>query len=79
MSFQRRAKKRLIGFQIADSTGKNIQGDASDPLDLASFEVIAPVPGLLRAVAEIAAPGYLLMPIYEGDIQEAVVLHALRT
>jgi hypothetical protein len=26
-----------------------------------------------------AAPGYLLMPIYDGDIQEAVVLHALRT
>lgn len=63
--------RKLLGFQLADERGANIQGDDDDPCDMASYEVMAPA----VATAVIAKhPGYLLMPIYEGDFEAPVLL-----
>ncbi|WP_262298186.1 hypothetical protein [Microvirga sesbaniae] len=62
--------RRMLGFQLADPSGHNIQGDDEDPLNLTSFQIMTPA----YAVAAIAKLGgdsrYLLMPIFEGDIEE---------
>jgi hypothetical protein len=64
-------RKTLIGFQLADRTGVNIAGDDSDPSHFHSFEVIHPEDA---ATAASRWPGHLLMPIYEGDIEEPVIV-----
>lgn len=59
--------KQLLGFQLADARGANIQGDDDDPTGLASFEIM----DVALAHSVIATlPGYLLMPIFSGDIEE---------
>jgi hypothetical protein len=61
---------KLLGFQLADRSGHNIQGDDEDPLNLMSFQIMTPA----YAVAALGKLGgdtrYLLMPIFEGDIEE---------
>ncbi|MPR11131.1 hypothetical protein [Microvirga tunisiensis] len=64
----------LLGFQLADAAGVNIQGDDTDPLDLRSFEVMSPAYAV-DAIAELAGgQRYLLMPVFEGDVEEPTVL-----
>lgn len=63
--------RRLIGFQFADAEGRNVAGKPDDPFGGASFEVMAPA----LAVAEAAkAPGHLLVPVFEGDVEHATVV-----
>ena len=63
--------KQLLGFQLANSKGENIQGDPEDPTGLASFEVMDP----MLALSVIAKhPGFLLMPIFQGDIEEPQIV-----
>lgn len=69
--------KKLLGFQLADLTGKNIQGDDNDPSNLPSFDIMSPE----RATEVMAQLGcredsrakYLLMPIFEGCIEEPTI------
>lgn len=60
--------RRLLGYQMANSRGDNIQGDDNDPSGLPSFYVMN---GREAAAVLSTVPGeeYLLMPIYEGDIE----------
>lgn len=65
----------LLGYQIADSSGRNIQGDDGCPGDHRSFEILT----LARAqqiMAELPAGGrgYLLQPIYRGTIECATIV-----
>ena len=64
---------KLLGFQIADHMGENIQGDDNDPSGLPSFHIL----NSTEAWAIIAAHGksrsLLLQPIFEGDIEEPVL------
>jgi hypothetical protein len=63
--------KRLLGFQLADKSGANIQGDPGDPTDFTSWQIM----DTALAVFVIARnPGFLLMPIYDGDIEKPEVL-----
>ena len=63
--------KKLLGFQLADKYGRNIQGDHDDPTSLASFEVMDM--GLAFFIIG-RHPSYLLMPIFEGDIEKPSVV-----
>lgn len=59
----------LLGFQIADRNGVNIQGDEGDPSGQPSYHIMNAV----EASAVLAGnpdAGLLLMPIFEGDIEE---------
>lgn len=59
--------RKLLGFQIADRTGTNIQGDDGDPSGHPSFRILSADEA--QAVLE-EHEGFLLMPIYEGDVEE---------
>ncbi|MBD2745705.1 hypothetical protein IC232_03250 [Microvirga sp. BT688] len=61
---------KLLGFQLADRSGVNIQGDEDDPLNLTSFQIMTPAYaiGALEKLGDAAR--YLLMPIFEGDVEE---------
>lgn len=58
---------QLLGFQICDENGDNIQGDDHDPSGLCSFEVMTPA---LAAYKMADLPNYRLQPIYDSDIEE---------
>lgn len=64
---------RLIGYQLADENGANIQGDGTCPVDFASYEVLtlAAAGAVMAKLAEMGLEGkYLLQPIHEGDVEE---------
>lgn len=61
----------LLGYQVADEAGNNIQGDHNDPSGLASFEIMPPNLAL-NTIEHM--PGFTLYPIFEGDIEEPVLL-----
>lgn len=69
-----RTPKKFLGFQLADRNGNNIQGDDADPTGLASFEIMTPT--VAGRVVEVFH-GFLLMPIYEGDIEEPKIVATL--
>lgn len=59
---------RLLGYQIADQFGENIQGDEGDPSGEPSYRVLS----MEEANAIMEDPAnrdLLLMPIREGDIE----------
>ena len=65
---------QLLGFQLADPNGVNIQGDDDDPLNLLSFQIMSP-DNAAKAMAQLdPSARYLLMPIYAGDIEEPRIL-----
>ena len=69
-----KAKTQLLGFQLADPSGCNIQGDDDDPLGLMSFQIMSPAYAA-KAIERLGdSPRYLLMPIYEGDVEDPRVL-----
>lgn len=58
----------LLGYQIADRTGSNIQGEEGDPSGEASYRILS----LAEAHEIMRDPDnrhLLLQPIYEGDIE----------
>jgi len=64
---------KLIGYQIANVSGENIQGDGVCPVDFASFEVLAPdaANAVMAKLAAMDLDGdYLLQPIVEGDVED---------
>lgn len=64
---------KLIGYQIANEKGENIQGDGVCPVDFASFEVLnlAAAHQVMNKLSEMNLDGkYLLQPIVEGDVEE---------
>ena len=64
---------KLIGYQLADENGNNIQGDGTCPVDFASFEVLtlAAAGAVMAKLAEMDLEGkYLLQPILEDDIED---------
>lgn len=66
-----RQGKPLLGFQIADATGANIQGLDADPTGLASFEIMPPK----LALSVIAGhPELKLQAIFDGDIEDHVMI-----
>lgn len=67
-------KAKLLGFQLTDPSGCNIQGDDDDPLGLMSFQIMSPAYAA-KAIEKLGdSPRYLLMPIYEGDVEDPHVL-----
>lgn len=62
------SRRVLVGYQIANAQGENIQGDDGDPSGYASYEILSE--RAARAVLEKTDGNYLLCPIYEGDIEE---------
>lgn len=60
--------RKLLGYQIADQFGENIQGEENDPSGFPSFHVMSAEEA--NAVLEKHDQNLLLMPIYEGDIEE---------
>lgn len=65
--------RKVVGYQICDSSGKNIQGDAKlDPTSRPAYAVFAPQRMLRIAVNY---PGYLWQPIFDGQIENVVVLN----
>jgi hypothetical protein len=66
--------KRLLGYQIADLFGENIQGDDNDPTDFASFEVMSEATASVTMQSLGPNSGYLLMPIFEGDVEEPTIV-----
>lgn len=66
---------RLIGFQITDTNGVLLTGEENDPTNMTTFEVLSPL-AAIEAVRELATTGrFLLMPIYENDIENPEVIH----
>lgn len=58
--------KKFLGFQFTDRVGNNIAGDNNDPAKGPSYLILRP-----NLAFKLAAenPGFLLMPIFEGDIE----------
>lgn len=72
--------RKLIGYQIANQHGDNIQGDGSCPVDFASFEVLTPecAHQVMTKLAELDLDhAYLLQPIAEGDVEEYEMIENL--
>ena len=72
--------RNLLGYQIADASGRNIQGDDDCPGGHASYEILS----LTRAQQILAGlpeggRGYLLQPIYRGTIEGATFVDAEST
>ena len=68
---------KLLGYQIADENGVNIQGDDDCPADYASFEILSPQVALtvMEDIMSTDLVGrYLLMPILEGEIEEYTLI-----
>lgn len=66
------AKPPLLGFQITDASGKNIQGDDNDPSGYASFHILNEFEAT-EVMSEFGHEYSLkLQPIFEGDIEEPV-------
>ena len=64
---------KLIGYQLANANGENIQGDGICPVDFASFEVLTPVAAntVMVKLAEMELDSkFLLQPIFEDDVEE---------
>ena len=61
--------RKLLGYQIADHMGENIQGDEGDPSGHPSFYVMS-AEEAWKVLEEHPEGNLLLMPIYEGDIEE---------
>jgi len=59
--------RRLIGFQFANHAGANVAGDPDDPAQAPSYAVI-PVAHMAAWAAH--APNFLLMPIFDGDVEQ---------
>lgn len=71
---------KLIGYQIADANGDNIQGDGACPIDFASFEVLSPecAHQVMTKLTEMNLDhAYLLQPIAEGDVEEYSLIEEL--
>lgn len=62
-------KRKLLGFQIADHMGENIQGEEGDPSGHPSFYVMS-AQEAAGVVEENPNHNLLLMPIFEGDIED---------
>jgi len=62
-------KPKLLGFQIANSRGENVQGDDEDPSGHPSHHVMDAAEAQ-RVLEEHPGWRLLLQPIYEGDIEE---------
>lgn len=64
--------RRVVGYQICDSNGRNLQGvQHLDPTNRPSYVVFSPQ-RMLRIAVNF--PGYLWQPIFEGQIPNVVVL-----
>jgi len=59
--------RKLLGYQIADADGTNIQGDDGDPSGLPSFHIMTAQEA--APILEASPSRLLLMPIFEGDIE----------
>jgi hypothetical protein len=60
---------KLLGYQLANLQGRNIQGQDEDPTNLPSYGVMAPVVAT-HVMRQLGSRKFLLMPIYEGDIEK---------
>lgn len=68
--------QKLLGFQIANWMGENIQGDDKDPTRLPSFHILnsAEAWDLMQQFGNDHQ--ILLQPIFEGDIEEPTFTEA---
>lgn len=73
MSGPKTVTRKLLGFQFGNREGHSIQGDNNDPSGLFSFEIMTP---LLAAtmIERHHSAGLVLIPIFEGDIEDATIL-----
>src|SRR6476619_14330 len=55
----------LIGFQLANMQGVNIQGNDENPTNLARSDVMTPQTAW-SVIAKL--PSFLLIPVFEGDV-----------
>ena len=70
----------LLGFQISSADGANIQGHDAPGLpplatEYPSFAIFAPE--LASTVAVQIGPGYLLQPIFKGDVEDPLMVTAI--
>lgn len=63
----------FLGYQIASLSGDNIMGDDECPVDEPSFAILSPETAQ-AVMQEQRERKFLLMPIYEGDIEEPIYL-----
>ncbi|MCC2107976.1 MAG: hypothetical protein KDJ40_10610 [Hyphomicrobiales bacterium] len=73
-------KRTLLGFQLCDQTIGNVQGDTEGrhpPVvtNYPSFAIFAP--HLAERLAIQAGPEYLLQPIFDGDVEEPLIVEAV--
>ena len=61
--------RKLLGYQITDHMGENIQGDDGDPSGQPSYYVLN-AEEAWKVLEDNPEANLLLMPIYEGDIEE---------
>lgn len=61
--------KELLGFQIANANGVNIQGESADPSGYPSFRILS-MEEAATVVRNNQGTDLLLMPIYQGDIED---------
>jgi len=67
---------KLLGYQLTNLKGENIQGKNEDPTNMASFEIMAPV-FASYVMRLMATRKFLLMPIYEGDIEDPKIIEGI--
>ena len=65
----------IIGYQIANSEGENIQGDDGDPSGFASYEVLSLdiAAAVIRSNVEARLT---LQPVHDHDIENPVAVTA---
>lgn len=60
--------KEIIGYQITDSNGYNIHGNAEDPFDLSSFEIL--IGGAVTTAKEWASEtNFQVIEVRQGEIE----------
>lgn len=70
-------RRQFLGYQIASLDGRNIQGEAEDPFKIPTFAILFPNVAT-SVMRQLGDRKLLLMPIYEGDIEEPTMITSTR-
>ena len=68
----------LIGFQLTDRGGSIVTGEDGDPTNMTTFEILSPAAAIQTMAMLGNKKGFLLLPIYAGDIENPEIIERIR-
>lgn len=66
----------IVGWQIVNSDGVNVHGEALDPYELQSFEILVGEAADVARAGAIAG-GYRVHPVRDGEVEDPTIVEIL--